>query len=484
MTARRIPWDDGTALPGASRAVSKSHRQAPVLEVAPLSVIWPLLGRHIAFHRRLVDVTASVKAALLLSQSIYWTRHGRNIERDDGWFHKTTAQWERETGLSVKEQASARARLRNLALLEDMRRGIPAQMHFRLNVNELGTRLSARIASHPDATNWPEHLVLAELLGPSLAFHRTLAALAGGVHAGLMLSRALHLTRLQARQRIDDWIASSAAYWFEDIGLTRREQEAARRDLLRTGFWEETLRGIPPSLMARIRLDYLLARLTEDAASVTQCEAPVVEPDCGVAPDRRSPNGETSLREHRSLVRPKAPPLFHPNRHHCFAESAVSHMDHSTSEPLQAQHTAHEASAADQGGGGGLIFPEQMLPAERQAARLLLRGRGEQAQCLLDELAARLELRAVRVGAVAYLRGLIARAAAGTFVAELGPRVAAERRRRQDEARQRSAWDAEAQRLAVERATPQYQARIRLERNRLREIVDGLKARSSVGGAP
>ena len=485
MTAQRIPSDDGSALPGASRAVSKSHRQAAVLEVAPLSVIWPLLGRHIAFHRRLVDVTASVKAALLLSQSIYWTRHGRNIDRHDGWFHKTAAQWERETGLSVKEQASARARLRNLALLEDMRRGIPARMHFRLNVNELGTRLSARIASHPDATNWPAHLMLAELLGPSLAFHRTLAALAGGVHAGLMLSRALHLTRLQARHPVNDWFASSAAYWFEDIGLTRREQEAARRDLLRTGLWEETLRGIPPSLMARIRLDCLLARLSEDATSVTQCEAPVADPDCGVATDRRSPNGETSLREHRNLVLPKAPPLFHPNRHHCFAESAVSHMDHSTSEPLQAQHTARAASVTDAlDGGGGLIFPEQMLPAERQAARLLLRGRGEQAQCLLDELAARLELRAVRVGAVAYLRGLIARAAAGTFVAELGPRVAAERRRRQDEARQRSAWDAEAQRLAVERATPQYQARIQLERHRLREIVDGLKARSSMGGAP
>lgn len=237
MTAQRIPSDDGSALPGASRVVSKSQRQAAVIEVAPLSVIWPLLGRHIAFHRRLVDVTASVKAALLLSQSIYWTRHGRNIDRNGGWFHKTAAQWERETGLSVKEQASARARLRNLALLEDMRRGIPARMHFRLNVTELGTRLSARIASHRDATNWPAHLMLAELLGPSLAFHRTLAALAGGVHAGLMLSRALHLTRLQTRHRIDDWIASSAAYWFEDIGLTRREQEAARRDLLRTGFW-------------------------------------------------------------------------------------------------------------------------------------------------------------------------------------------------------------------------------------------------------
>ncbi|MGE5721007.1 MAG: hypothetical protein ACM3YM_00975, partial [Sphingomonadales bacterium] len=61
----------------------REHVDAPpasaVLDAAPLSLIWPLLGRHIAFHRRLVDLTASVKAALLLSQSIYWTRHGRDI---------------------------------------------------------------------------------------------------------------------------------------------------------------------------------------------------------------------------------------------------------------------------------------------------------------------------------------------------------------------------------------------------------------------
>ncbi|MFN7510501.1 MAG: hypothetical protein ACK5TS_12550, partial [Betaproteobacteria bacterium] len=107
-------------------------------DAAPLSVIWPLLGRHIAFHRRLVDLTSSVKAALLLSQSVYWTRHGRDIARAGGWFHKTTEQWEMETGLSAKEQATAREVLRGLALLDDQRMGIPARLHFRLNVDELG----------------------------------------------------------------------------------------------------------------------------------------------------------------------------------------------------------------------------------------------------------------------------------------------------------------------------------------------------------
>ena len=107
----------------ARREHEESQAAAGDGNAAPLTVIWPLLGRHIAFHRRLVDLTSSVKAALLLSQSIYWTRHGRDIARNGGWFHKTTEQWAIETGLSPKEQASARGVLRNLALLDDQRIG-------------------------------------------------------------------------------------------------------------------------------------------------------------------------------------------------------------------------------------------------------------------------------------------------------------------------------------------------------------------------
>ncbi|MCC7548152.1 MAG: hypothetical protein IT532_10335, partial [Burkholderiales bacterium] len=318
-------------------------RQA-AFDAAPLSVIWPLLGRHIAFHRRLVDLTSSVKAALLLSQSVYWTRHGRDIAQTAGWFHKTSEQWEMETGLSAKEQASAREVLRGLALLEDERMGIPARLHFRLNVDELGMRLADRIACHPHAADWRDRVVLAELLGPSVAFHRTLADVAGGVHAGLMLSRALHLTRLQARHRLEHRISSSAARWFEEIGLSRREQETARRDLVRTGLWEECLRGIPPSLVARIRLDCLLALLTDDASVARSLGSRTADPDRGVTADKASPNVESRLRQPRSLVSPKPPDQFRPIRQHGSAESAVLLMNHSTGESLQPQHTASSAN--------------------------------------------------------------------------------------------------------------------------------------------
>ena len=120
MTDRR---QTGIPEPGGATAPSPTRQ---------LAVIWPLLGRHIAFQRRLVEVTSNVKAALLLSQAMYWTRHGRDIERSEGWFMKTVEQWELETGLSEREQATARALLRRLALLYERRVGMPAKLCFRV----------------------------------------------------------------------------------------------------------------------------------------------------------------------------------------------------------------------------------------------------------------------------------------------------------------------------------------------------------------
>jgi len=37
----------------------------------------------------------------MLSQSNYWTRHGRDIAKTGEWFHKTTEQWAMETGLML-----------------------------------------------------------------------------------------------------------------------------------------------------------------------------------------------------------------------------------------------------------------------------------------------------------------------------------------------------------------------------------------------
>ncbi len=192
--------------------------RAPADLAEELALIWPLLGRHIAFHRRLVDLTASVKAALLLSQSIYWTRHGRDIAASGGWFFKTSEQWERETGLTAREQASARNTLRGLGILDERRLGIPARLHFRLALDRLAVALGAPADQGAMLIDWEDAAAVARLLGPTVAYHRSLATVGGGVHAGLLLSRALHLTRLESKKRPHGWIRRSVADWTRRAG--------------------------------------------------------------------------------------------------------------------------------------------------------------------------------------------------------------------------------------------------------------------------
>ena len=125
-----------------------------------------------------------------------------------------------------------------------------------------------------------------------------------------------------------------------------------------------------------------------------------------------------------------------------------------------------------------------MRPQECAAARMRLRSSGDQAQVLLDELAGRLQANGVRASPVAYLRGLIARAQAGTFLPELGPRIASERSQRQKAADQHRAREAQERRHEIERATPEYQARVRAQRERLIELRDEMKQRMGAGRSP
>jgi hypothetical protein len=93
-----------------------------------------LLDRPIAYHRVFVTVTGSVTAAVLLSQAVYWSRRtGEN----GGWWWKTAADWTEETGLTRREQETARAILRELGFWQEEKRGIPARLWFFLDVPAL-----------------------------------------------------------------------------------------------------------------------------------------------------------------------------------------------------------------------------------------------------------------------------------------------------------------------------------------------------------
>jgi hypothetical protein len=99
-------------------------------------------GRTIAFQRAYVDVTGKITAALMLSQLVFWQNITNRNPAKRGWFYKTQAEIEEETGLSRSEQDDARKRFKKcswngLPLVEEARRGVPAKMHYRVNLNVL-----------------------------------------------------------------------------------------------------------------------------------------------------------------------------------------------------------------------------------------------------------------------------------------------------------------------------------------------------------
>ncbi|MFM0019483.1 hypothetical protein [Paraburkholderia azotifigens] len=197
----------------------------------------------VAFSMRLAQITGHPKDAVLLSQLVYWTRHGRDVVASQGWIHKTREQWFEETGLSREEQENTRRRLRRLNLTQEWRGGRPARLYFRIQTGTLSTALS-----HVHRLEQPLHLSLdfmrrnehtmRALFGPSIAFHRVLAEVTGSVNAALMLSRMIQLQR-HTLDTDGQWFSLTASEWARDCGLKRRQLDNAKHKLHQLGLIEE-----------------------------------------------------------------------------------------------------------------------------------------------------------------------------------------------------------------------------------------------------
>ncbi|MDD1016883.1 phage replication protein [Pseudomonas rubra] len=99
-----------------------------------------LLDRPIAFQRAFVTIGVGITGALMLSQAIYWSNRTENAE---GWFYKTMEEWEAETGMTRSEQESARKKLIKVGALEEMKKGVPCRLFYRVNINAIHANLSA-----------------------------------------------------------------------------------------------------------------------------------------------------------------------------------------------------------------------------------------------------------------------------------------------------------------------------------------------------
>ncbi len=221
-------------------------------------------GDYLTYFPSLTPICGSHKAAALLSVALTWTRTWlRQHPERDGWFWKTRSEWQRETGLSRHEQTSARRALVAAGLLVEKRRGMPALLHFRVDLDRLAARLAEAAQASPTAWDWDDPL-LRRLLGRPAALYRRLVLVAGSLSGGLLLSHLLLACRkdLALGEASTGWLN----YYPELIGrhcrLTRHEVDGARTRLAGQGLlearWAKTL---PARREMRPHLDRLLAAL-------------------------------------------------------------------------------------------------------------------------------------------------------------------------------------------------------------------------------
>ena len=79
--------------------------------------------------------------------------------------------------------------------------------------------------------------LLLQVFDLPVSFHRCLVPITGGVTSALMLSQAIWISQ-GVEQSAQGWFARSQDQWTEETGLSRWEQETARRALRGAGFLE------------------------------------------------------------------------------------------------------------------------------------------------------------------------------------------------------------------------------------------------------
>ena len=108
--------------------------------------------------------------------------------------------------------------------------------------------------------NRVEHQLLLDIFDLPVAFHRCLVPICGSVTAALLLSYAIgttqaaeagHFADLQ-RDFVDGWFTLSQDQWTRETGLSRWEQETARRLLRQAGLLSERREGMPARVWFKV----------------------------------------------------------------------------------------------------------------------------------------------------------------------------------------------------------------------------------------
>lgn len=88
-------------------------------------------GSVVAYRRAFARVAGGAIAGLFLSQVYY---HSCRATNPDGWFSVSAEQWSEELCFTRAELTKARKALKDRGILEEVKRGIPSRLYYRLNL--------------------------------------------------------------------------------------------------------------------------------------------------------------------------------------------------------------------------------------------------------------------------------------------------------------------------------------------------------------
>lgn len=105
-----------------------------------------------------------------------------------------------------------------------------------------------------------EHQLLLDIFDLPVSFHRCLVPICGSVTAALLLSHAIGTTQEAeaghfadpGRDIVDGWFTLSQDQWTRETGLSRWEQETARRLLRQAGLLAERREGMPARVWFKV----------------------------------------------------------------------------------------------------------------------------------------------------------------------------------------------------------------------------------------
>ena len=112
-----------------------------------------------------------------------------------------------------------------------------------------------------------------------ITFHRCFVRITGSVTAALMLSQAMTWTD-SLEPELEGWFSKCQNDWTWETGLSRWEQETARRVLRNCALLEERVVGMPARLWFRVNRQRLWTSLRDLSQ---RRENPSIDPVGGLA---------------------------------------------------------------------------------------------------------------------------------------------------------------------------------------------------------